>query len=158
MGLQAGYTRLQAGYTRLHARYTNMRLQVDPNFMNEAAGRIQRLRDRLRRWERLAGRFYLENPETGQLKSYLGHPKHRFDPCDFGLYLPKDDTHPVKGFPPRDRYRKRTGLWVGDGFRFPKRRILKAQAFSVQDVAQHERSHTPRGFARAVCLANCQLV
>ena len=44
---------LQAGCTGAHARY--MRLQADPNFMNEAAGRIRRLRDRLRRWERLAG-------------------------------------------------------------------------------------------------------
>jgi hypothetical protein len=28
----------------------------------------------------LIGRFYIENPETGKLKAYLGHPKHRFDP------------------------------------------------------------------------------
>ena len=77
---------------------------------------------------------------------------------DFGLYLHKDDTHPVKGFPPRDRYRKKTGLWVGKGFRFPERRAVKALAFSIQDVVQHERSHTPRGFARAVCLANYEHV
>ena len=87
--------------------------------MNEAAARIERLRNRLRGW---GVPFYLENPETGMLKKFLGRPDHQFDPCDFGLYLSKDDEHPVKGFPPRDRYRKMTGLWTGGGFRFPMRR------------------------------------
>ena len=38
------------------APHWRAKAKVDPNFMNEAAGRIQRLRNRLRRWERLAGR------------------------------------------------------------------------------------------------------
>ena len=109
----------------------------------------------LRRW---GVRFWLENPETGQLKSYIGHPDHKFDPYEFGRYLPKGDTHPVKGFPPRDAYKKGTGIWTGGGFQFPARRSVKPGKWRVQDVPQHDRSHTPRGFARAVCLANYQSV
>ena len=69
------------------------------------------------------------------------------------------DVHPVKGFPPRDRYKKLTGLWTsGSNFKKPVRRAVKPQKFVITEVPSKDRSHTPRGFARAVCLANYQHV
>ena len=86
------------------------------------------------------------------MKKLFTESDHSFQPFEYGLYLPREDTHPVRGFPARDAYAKQTGLWVGGGFHMPTKRAVKKKKFSVKDVASDNRSYTPRGFARAVVL------
>ena len=88
--------------------------------------------------------WVLENP-VGRLKDYLGPPKFRFDPCDFG-----------------DPYTKRTWLW---GNFTPPTPILCPSAVSVAPTEgskmhrmsgrdKNGRSATPPGFAKAFFEAN----
>ena len=67
--------------------------------------------------------WYVENP-VGALSRLWRKPDYTFDPCDYGAYLSKTDTHPQfpKHIPPRDAYRKRTCIWHGSTFRIPQRR------------------------------------
>jgi hypothetical protein len=118
--------------------------------------------------------YYVENP-IGALSRLWRKPDHKFDPCDFGGYLPADDVHPrwPDVIPPRDGYRKKTCLWTGGDFRMPTKRRVDYLTL-VYDRAdptkngnfspvagktggkslrtKNIRSATPRGFARAVCL------
>ena len=86
---------------------------------------------------------------------------------DYGGYLPEDDKHPA--FPEyiaaRDAYTKKTCIWCGNGFKQPLFRPVPMPD-EWEDSKQHAklggkskrtkmiRSLTPRGFARAVFLAN----
>ena len=120
--------------------------------------------------------WYVENP-VGALSRLWRKPDYTFDPCDYGAYLSKTDTHPEfpKHIPPRDAYRKRTCIWHGSAFRVPQRRgvapvhvIYKRTATGGQSKyapqagmlggtshrTKRIRSATPRGWAQAVCEAN----
>jgi hypothetical protein len=109
-----------------------------------------------------------ENPKGAVSTQYRPYD-FRFDPCDFGGYLPEDDIHPLypEVYPPRDAYNKDTCIWCGLGFRMPKaKRIEPAQkenpgwkkcgGKSVR--TKNIRSATPRGFAKAVFYANHKAV
>lgn len=101
--------------------------------------------------------WMIENP-VGRLSTCWRAPDHIFHPCDYGGYLD----------PPGDRYRKRTCLWVGGGFRMPDPRPVEPEGVRQgrPDVWYSRvggrngaagaayRSVTPEGFARAVFLAN----
>lgn len=79
--------------------------------------------------------------------------------------MPEDDLHPFFSdlIKPRDAYPKKTCIWSGNGFKWPH-----TSPVDVNDgySDQHKklggkskrtkviRSLTPRGFARAVFLAN----
>lgn len=82
----------------------------------------------------------LENP-IGRLARYLGPPRYRFDPCDFG-----------------DPYTKRTCLW--GQFNVPVRRpVLPTEGSKMHRLSPSPRraalrSETPRGFAQAFFEAN----
>lgn len=101
----------------------------------------------------------LENP-VGVLSSRWREPDEYFHPYEFGGYCEGD--HPIypNHFPPRDAYSKKTGIWYGNGFSFPRRKPVDL----VNSGHIHRcppgpdraniRSCTPRGFARAVALAN----
>ena len=120
--------------------------------------------------------YYIENP-VGAVPRLWRSPDFRFDPYQFGGYLPEGDTHPVYPdiIPPRDAYRKRTCLWTGNGFRMPEpkpvdyenvvlNRIdpkkghnyspVHANTGGKSERTKNIRSATPRGFARAVYGAN----
>lgn len=112
--------------------------------------------------------WFIENP-VGKLSTMYRKPDYIFNPRDFGGYLPEDDVHPR--FPeyivPRDAYNKKTCLWVGQGLRFPAKRIVQAEThLSKQHTAlggksaktKKIRSETPRGFAKAVFEANKYLI
>lgn len=82
----------------------------------------------------------LENP-IGRLVRYLGEPRMRFDPCDYG-----------------DPWTKRTCLW--GSFMIPERNRVeptegsKIHRMSPSPTRARERSRTPAGFARAFFEAN----
>jgi site-specific DNA-cytosine methylase len=84
--------------------------------------------------------WVLENP-IGKLKRYLGEPKLRFNPCDYG-----------------DPYTKKTCLW--GKFNLPKARPVKpALGSRIHFIGPSKdraikRSLTPSGFAKAFFEAN----
>lgn len=97
--------------------------------------------------------WMVENP-VSVLSSIFGRAQHTFHPLDFAALEPGDN------------YRKRTCLWTGGGFVMPAKqpdpelgppdqRILLAPDSLGR---QRLRSATPKGFARAVFLANTESV
>lgn len=79
----------------------------------------------------------LENP-IGRLQDYLGPPKFRFDPCDFG-----------------DPWTKRTWLW-GQFSNPVKNRVtpIFGDVTTNAPAGDRSRANTPPGFARAFFEAN----
>jgi hypothetical protein len=120
--------------------------------------------------------YMIENPQ-GALATLWRKPDHRFDPCDYGAYIdPADAAHPSwpEYIPPRDAYTKRTCLWTGGRFTMPARASVEPVVLSYTREdgtvttgspqwgklggksmkTKNIRSATPRGFARAVYIAN----
>jgi hypothetical protein len=143
--------------------------QANPHFQTEA---VSRLKEASILAEAFRCPFYIENP-NGAVPRLWRKPDYRFDPYQYGGYLPEDDEHPryPEVIPPRDAYRKRTCLWTGCGFRMPDPRPveyenvkcipknpLKGENYSPVHAktggkslrTKNIRSATPRGFAMAV--------
>lgn len=108
--------------------------------------------------------WIFENPR-GLVSSLLYQPDYQFHPWEYGGYLPENDIHPLypEYIPARDAYPKLTFIWAGNNFHFPvKKPVAKPIGFSPQylklggksEKTKRIRSATPRGFARAVYLAN----
>lgn len=108
--------------------------------------------------------YMIENP-VSVLSSKWRKPDYSFHPYQYGGYLDANDIHP--DFPeyikPRDAYPKKTCLWVGNGFNMPEIKPVEVEAgYSTQHSklggksvkTKVIRSLTPRGFAKAVFLAN----
>lgn len=109
-----------------------------------------------------------ENP-ISVLATTWRAPDHKFNPYDYGGYLPEDDVHPEYPdiLPPRDAYPKKTRLWVGNGFVMPEKLPV---AIPTHPDGSHKyadmyqklggksartkriRSATPRGFSKALCI------
>jgi hypothetical protein len=120
--------------------------------------------------------YMIENPQ-GALSTLWRKPDHRFDPCDFGGYIPEGEAeHPrwPEYIPPRDAYTKRTCLWTSPSFIMPAQKPVEPVrlTYTREDgtvttgspqwgklggksmKTKNIRSATPRGFARAVFEAN----
>ena len=104
----------------------------------------------------------IENP-FGVVSSMWRKWDHRFDPFEYGGYLPGDDIHPLwpNYIAPRDAYPKKTAIWAGCGFRMPQRRpVLPEPGYSRRHrllggkgyMTKKIRSASPRGFFRALAL------
>lgn len=101
----------------------------------------------------------LENP-VGALSTIWCKPNFYFHPHEYGGYLPEDDVHPQypEYITPRDAYKKKTGIWCGNGFTKPtildigdqtgNYHIMKLGGKSIK--TKNIRSATPRGFAIAM--------
>lgn len=109
----------------------------------------------------------LENP-VSVISSIWRKPDFYFNPSDYGGYLPDDDKHPIypEYIKPRDAYPKKTGIWCGNGFiQPPKLPVEVAPGYSDQHNklggkstrTKNIRSATPRGFALATFIYNCEL-
>jgi len=93
--------------------------------------------------------YLIENP-VSTISTYWRKPDYKFNPCDY------------TGFDSNDNYTKKTCLWVGNGFVMPEKNI--ALGLGKPDDRIHKcphsnerhniRSATPKGFAKAVFLAN----
>ena len=105
-----------------------------------------------------------ENP-VGVLSTLYRKPDFKFNPCDFGGYLPVNDVNPIypEIYPGRDAYNKSTSIWCGSGFVEPMKKPVsplhkenpgwkKCGGKSLK--TKNIRSATPRGFALAVFEAN----
>lgn len=107
--------------------------------------------------------YFIENP-VSVISTMWRKPDHSFHPWEYGGYLPDNDTNPISELiPPRDAYPKKTCLWSGNGFVMPdKNPVNRPQGYSPQHSklggkslkTKNIRSATPRGFAKAVYIAN----
>lgn len=118
---------------------------------------------------RLVGDAYkvpwaFENP-VSVISSQWRKPDFSFNPYEYGGYLPVDDIHPTypEYIKPRDAYPKKTCIWYGNGFIEPERLPVECEpGYSDQHKklggkslkTKNIRSATPRGFAKAVFIAN----
>lgn len=112
--------------------------------------------------EALGVPWFLENP-ISKITSIWRKPDFRFQPWEYGGYLPEDDVHPrwPDYIAPRDAYPKTTCLWVGGGYTIPPKKPVPTVAENVRYSTQYRklggksektkqiRSETPRGFALA---------
>lgn len=121
--------------------------------------------------------YIVENP-VSVLATMWRKPDYRFDPCDFGGYLPEDDKHPrwPDSIPARDAYTKKTCLWAGGGFKMPQKIMVDPVTVTIEKAdgttttgspqwarlggkstkTKNIRSATPRGFSLAAFLANAK--
>ena len=149
------------------ARWYKAKAEANPNYLAEAMALVYLVRDI---GEASAVPYMIENP-VSRISSQWRKPNHTFNPCDFGQYLPEDDQSPYPDIlPARDAYTKKTCLWTGNGFVMPEKRGVEPEKFQDKNGlnysgahwklggksqrTKHIRSATPRGFARAVFLAN----
>lgn len=143
------------------AAHWERKRQQDPYFQAKAAI----IAEQCRTTGQLSGAPWIfENPVSAFSKIF-GKPQHTFNPFEYGGYLPANDVHPL--YPdyikPRDAYPKKTCLWAGNGFIMPEKQAVGVgNGYSDQHnklggkslKTKNIRSATPRGFARAVFLAN----
>lgn len=154
------------------AKHFAAKREADPLFQYKAAMRA-RLTEQVASFYRIP--WMVENP-VGMLSTLWRKPDAYWDPYQFGGYLPEDDVHPTwpKYIAPRDAYTKRSGLWFGQGFIFPElkpvepeilervtksgRTLRGSRQFMMLGGKSHKtktiRNETPRGFAKAIYLAN----
>jgi len=106
----------------------------------------------------------LENP-VSVISTMWRKPDFKFNPFEFGGYLPVDDAHPTypEYIKPRDAYPKKTCIWASHDFIWPELKPVDCDAgYSDQHKklggkskkTKNIRSATPRGFAQAVYEAN----
>lgn len=143
------------------AAHFERKRKIDPHFQAKAA----LVAEQCRVAGNLSGApWFFENP-VSVFSSIFGRPDHVFNPFEYGGYLPDNDEHPQypELIAPRDAYPKKTCLWTGNGFVMPERRPVEwAGGYSAQhsklggksERTKNIRSATPRGFARAVFIAN----
>lgn len=110
--------------------------------------------------------FFCENPKS-MIMHFDRKPDFKFNPNDYGGYLPKQHTHRYFPhiYPGRDAYAKETWIWCGNGFVIPDKKPVPVIATTfpawnkvsgTSDRAKEIRSVTPEGFAVAVFKANYQ--
>lgn len=154
------------------AAWFEKKRKENPNFQNDAMALAMAGSYLAFETEKLTGRlvpWFAENP-VSRLATMWRKPNYYFNPCDYGGYLSDTEArHPTYPniIPSRDAYTKKTCLWTGNGFIMPTPKPVKP--FS-KDSPLHTklggksrrtkniRSQTPRGFAKAVFLANVSLV
>lgn len=114
---------------------------------------------------RLGVPYMIENP-VSVLATLWRKPNYSFHPYEYGGYIADTEAeHPL--YPayiaPKDAYPKKTCLWTGNGFIMPPKKPVEPEAgHSRQHLklggksmkTKNIRSATPRGFAKAVYLAN----
>lgn len=134
---------------------------ANPKFQDEAMHLVHRVPAVA---HQLGVPYMLENPVSA-ISGLWTTADYSFHPWEYGGYLPEDDVHPIfpQYYPPRDAYPKKTCLWVGRGFIMPPRRPVEPRTTDFSGFTklggkhpqrQAIRSISPRGFMRALYLAN----
>lgn len=107
-------------------------------------------------------KWMVENP-VGKMSTHWRKPDYYFDPYQYGGYMTGTEERFHPKMPAYDGYTKKTCIWAGGGFVMPEKkpgpvniglfwgwRWLGGNSPRTKQL----RSLTPRGFARAVFLAN----
>jgi hypothetical protein len=109
--------------------------------------------------------YFVENPRS-VLSTHWRKPNETFEPWQYGGYLSESEAeHPrwPEYIAARDAYPKTTYLWTGGDFVMPEHNAVECpEGYSAQhsklggksDRTKNIRSATPRGFAKAVFVAN----
>lgn len=135
----------------------------NPNFQDDAMKLVYLCRDV---GVESGARWGFENP-VSVISTKWKQPNFKFQPYEYGGYLPIDDVHPIypEYFPPQDAYPKLTCIWSGNGMVEPVRKpVHVSPGYSAlfhklggkSKRTKNIRSSTPRGFAQAVFEANHQ--
>lgn len=108
--------------------------------------------------------WMVENP-VGLLSTKWRKPNAYFHPFEYGGYMREDEKPYHPKMPAFDGYTKKTCLWFGNGFVMPTKcpgpvnigffwawKYLGGKSARTKQL----RSLTPRGFARAVMIANAK--
>ena len=145
------------------AKHFQAKGEANPRFQKEAMELVYFVRDIGISYK---CPWFFENP-VSMISSYYKRPDYTFSPHEYGAYLPADDVSPDADgiIPPRDQYTKRTCIWSGNGFVMPEKKPVElpdGYTYSPQykrlggrsQKTKNIRSKTPRGFARAVWMAN----
>ena len=149
------------------AGWFKAKAEANPNYLAEAMALVYLVRDI---GEQYNVPYMIENP-VSVISTQYRKPDYMFNPCDYGQYLPEDDTSPYPDIiPARDAYTKKTCLWTGNGFVMPEARGVEPEKFQDRNGLNYSGAHwklggkslrtknirsaTPRGFAKAVFLAN----
>ena len=152
------------------AKHWEKKRTANPDFQEVAVSRALDIA----RFARIVGAPYMiENP-VGAMTKLWRKPNLYFHPFEYGGYIPEYDAeHPrwPDYIAPRDAYRKKTGIWTGNGFRIPHRKAVDPvptdkfgmnRQFSKlggkSAKTKNIRSATPRGFARAVWFENTTVI
>ena len=138
------------------ARWWAEKAERDPNFQRRAVERAK-----------IAATFgvpyVVENP-VGALSTRWRKPDMWTHPWEWSGYCP-EGPHPEAPnlYPEGDRYCKKTGLWLGNGFTMPPP-LARAPWYSDNpgweklggkgERTKYLRSLTPRGMAEAFCVGN----
>lgn len=110
--------------------------------------------------------YCIENP-VSMISTFWRKPDFRFDPYEYGGYLPENDIHPhyPQYIAARDAYPKKTCYWVGNGFVMPPKKPVYCPPGYSKQYAQlggksaktkRIRSMSPRGIAAAIYEANAK--
>lgn len=107
--------------------------------------------------------WFIENPKS-MIATLRKKADHKFNPCDFGGYLPEDHVSLFSDiYPSQDAYKKETWLWVSEDFKFPELKPVEPVGSDYpgwkklggkSERTKEIRSLTPEGFARAIFEAN----
>jgi hypothetical protein len=98
--------------------------------------------------------WMVENP-VSTFSTYWREPDYRFDPCEYAIYADEPD---------KEAYTKKTCLWTGNGFVMPEKKsivpILGSKMHMIPPGPDRAdiRSETPKGFAKAVFMANYERI
>lgn len=146
------------------ARHFVTKYKKNPNFLLEAVHLF-------RATERIAIKagnrpYAIENP-VNLIPRRWRKPDYYFHPFEFGGYLPPDAEHPEWPFYIRgqDAYPKKSCLWTGNGFRFPRKKPVPCPTgYSLQHLklggksqrTKIIRSASPRGFFEALAQEYCE--
>lgn len=144
------------------SRHWAKKAEADPEFQIKAA---QTCQIAALIADHFGAPYCIENP-VGRLSTLWRKPDYIFNPCDYGGWIRDDEfEHPAFPgiIPARDAYKKKTCIWTGNGYVHPH--PLSVPVPSEENPGWKNlggksaktkliRSLTPRGFARAVALAN----
>lgn len=112
--------------------------------------------------------YFCENPMS-MISTINRKPDFKFNPCDFGKYLPKEHKHCLYSdiYPGRDAYNKTTWIWYGNGFippvkkpiepvskDYPGWKKLGGKSERTNERTKQIRSVTPEGFSLALFKSN----
>ena len=144
------------------AAWFKKKAEANPSFQDEAVSHAVWCAEVFRS---LKIPYFIENP-VSVLATKWRKPDYSFHPYEYGGYIPYGaEQHPrwPDFIAPRDAYPKKTCLWTGNGFKMPSKVAVEPESgHSRQHLklggksakTKNIRSATPRGFARAVMLAN----
>lgn len=139
----------------------------DADFQKDAVQRLKSIYSTLRG---TGAPFFIAIPANPIVKKHWRPPDLVFSPYEYGAYISAPDIHPVHHeiVPPRDAYKKRTFLFIGNGLKLPHRNSVDPVKVTIRLrdgttkavcplLAKRNRKHARRLLPRGLCEAIAQI-